>query len=807
MGRLKARDITLNGVLLIACLLVPLLLLNNTYIARWNWIIYDSMHAFLVPAASEQVVIVAIDDNSLQQIGRWPWSREVHSRFLQKVKSLDVKAVGFDILFPEHESEEVDQTFANEIRQLGNVVLAVAPEMSTQGEIVSESLPIPVLAAAADRMGHVDYELEIDGICRSVYLYAGLGDAHWPAFSYAVYLTAYHKQPEAKRVSAPGSGWVREQPLYIPFIASGDITHVSFANVLNGQSDEVLKDKVLLVGATATGLGDQLSTPVSGAHRRMSGVEVNAHLIESLIQQRVLEYASVAVQIIYTLSVTFLFGLALYFFGQSRAPMVLFSCVALTLLTIFISLQLFYLWIPPFSALVGAVLTYIVWGWRSQTIVQGELFHLNETLLHQGEHDPISSLPNRKMFEKILTRSMINAKQTGCLVSVYIINPGQLKVVNDRLGFKAGDELLNQVAQRIQNALGKDAVVAKINGEFAVVQEAPHELRVNHVSGRLLQILQQPFVLDNKDYYLPPSIGVSVFPEDGLVSDTLINHAFTAMHRAKSDRKRGLLFFSQKMKQDLVQRSELESDLRNALTNNEFEVYYQPKVSTISRKIIGAEALIRWHHPSRGMVPPADFIPLAEQQGIIVEIGAWVLHEACQQTRLWHDAGYSFFHIAVNVSAVQLTESDFPLVLQATLEDTGLNPQALEIEVTETALMTDVDLTISILEQLKKIGVAIAVDDFGTGYSSLNYLNMFPVDYLKIDRAFVKDIDTKGDSKDITLSIINMAHRLCLQVVAEGVETNEQAQFMQENACEYLQGYLFGKPMPAVEFDMLLSRS
>ncbi len=814
MDRRRKRAITINAILTMVCLLVPLLLLNNTYIARWNWIIYDSMHALLVHESSEQVVIVAIDDNSLQQLGRWPWSRAVHTRLLQQLQKVSVKAVGFDILFPEHEAGEVDQAFADEMKNMGNVVLAMSPEMNTQGEISSESLPIPVLAAAADRIGHVDYELEIDGICRSVYLYAGLGNAHWPAFSYALYQTAFHRSPESKsdeyelKLASPSaSGWVRAKPLYIPFLASPDmIVQISYDDVLHGRADAIIQNKILLVGATATGLGDQLSTPVSGEHRRMSGVEVNAHLLESLIQQSPLEYASLFVQVIYTLFVTCAFGVTLYFWGLSRAPLLFFACVVVSLIITFVSLQFLRLWMPPFSVLLGVTVTYFVWGWRSQTIVQSKLHVLNKTLLHQGEHDPVSSLPNRMMLEKTLNQRMIQAKLTGCLVSVYIINPGSLRAINDQLGFKAGDELLNKVAQRIQRALGNDAVVAKINGEFAVVQEAAHELRIQHVGGRLLHVLQQPFGWENKDYYLPPSIGVSVFPADGLTSDTLINHAFTAMHRAKADKKRGLLFFSQKMKQDLVQRSELESDLRNALVNNEFEVYYQPKVSASERNIIGAEALLRWHHPVRGMIPPTEFIPLAEKQGVIVEIGAWVLRQACRQTKEWHDAGYPFFHIAVNVSAVQLTESDFSSVLYAALDETGLSPQTLEIEVTETSLMTDVELTIRILEQIKMIGVGIAVDDFGTGYSSLNYLNMFPVDYLKIDRAFVKDLGTSSESKDITLSIINMAHRLHLQVVAEGVETEYQAAFMQENACEYLQGYLFGKPVPADEFTILLSQ-
>lgn len=808
MNTVKRRAFVINSGLWVLCLLVPLLLLNNSYIARLNWIMYDTMHGFLSHESSGQVVIVAIDDKSLQQIGRWPWSRTIHTQFLEKTIELGVEAVGFDVLFPEKQSQDIDLAFAKAMKLSGKVVLPVAPETNSFGEVMSESLPIPVLALAADKLGHVDFELGVDGICRSVYLYAGLDRAHWPAFSYALYQTAYGKPNKVESSEAVGFGWVRKQSIYIPFLpARGAIARVSFNDVLLGLADDVIRDKVLLVGATATGLGDQLSTPVSGDHQRMSGVEVNAHVLEAMIQQRTIEYASPPLLAIFTVIVTVLFGLIMRLYGLSRAPVVFFICVAFVLLFTFLCLQFARLWLPPFAALVGIAVTYFIWGWRSQTIVQGELSHLNKTLLHQEEHDPVSSLPNRGMLEKSLNQSLLRAKQVGGLVSVYIINPGQLRAINDQLGFKTGDELLNKIARSIQRTLGGDAIVAKINGEFAVIQETSSELRVKHVGGRLLQILQQPVEWQGKDYYLPPSIGVSVFPEDGLSSDTLINHAFTAMHRAKADKKRGLLFFSPQMRDDLVQRSELESDLRNALANKEFEVYYQPKVCATSHKIRGAEALLRWHHPVRGMVPPSDFIPLAEKQGIIVEIGAWVLREACLQTKQWHALGFSEFQIAVNVSAVQLTESDFPAVLHDTLVETELDPQLLEIEVTETALMTDVELTIRILEQVKALGTGVAVDDFGTGYSSLNYLNMFPVDSLKIDRVFVKDIGVKSDSKDITSSIIGMAHRLNLKVVAEGVETPAQALFMKENACEYLQGFLFSKPVPAIEFTRLLSGS
>lgn len=806
MSIAKRRAYITNVGLWLFCLFVPLFLLNNSYVARLNWIVYDAMHGFLTHAASEQVVVVAIDDKSLKHLGRWPWSRAVHTRFLEKVTGEGVKAVGFDILFPENESAEVDYSFAKAIKHSGRVVLAVAPEMDAFGEVASESLPIPVLALAADRLGHVDYELGIDGVCRSVFLYAGLDSAHWPAFSYAVYKTAYGK--DSKVDGSVAVGWIRKQSIYIPFLAVPSmITKVSFVDVLNGQEDDTIRDKILLVGATAAGLGDQLSTPISGEHQRMSGVEVSAHALEAMVQERTLEYASISLQVVFTAAVTFLFGLVMYVFGLLRAPFIFFVSVAVVLFSIFLSLQLARLWIPPFASLIGIVVIYFIWGWRSQSIVQVELSTLSQTLQYQGELDPVSSLPSRAMLERNLNQRMLHAKQVGNLVSVYIINPGQLRAINDHLGFKTGDELLNKVASRIQRALGEDAFVAKINGEFSVIQEVANELRIKHVGGRLLQTLQQPVTWEGKDYYLPPSIGVSVFPEDGLSSDMLINHAFTAMHRAKADKKRGLLFFSRQMKADLVKRSELESDLRNALVNKEFEVYYQPKVCAKNHKIKGAEALLRWHHPIRGMIPPSDFIPLAEKQGIIVEIGAWVLREACFQAKQWHAMGFSEFQIAVNVSAVQLTESDFPAVLQDTLAETELAPHLLEIEVTETALMTDVELTIRILEQIKALGTNVAVDDFGTGYSSLNYLNMFPVDSLKIDRVFVKDIGIKSDSKDITSSIIGMAHRLNLKVVAEGVETPAQALFMKDNACEYLQGFLFSKPVPAIEFTQLLSES
>lgn len=794
----------LSLVTLAVCLSVSVQLLDSPYVARLNWIVYDALHSFLGRESSQDVVVVAIDDKSLRQLGRWPWSRETHIQLLDISESLNVRAIGFDILFPESERQTTDVEFAKAIAGFGRVVLPVAPEITPQQATTTEVIPVPELTLAARALGHVDYQLSVDGICRTAFLYAGLGAARRPAFAYALYQVAFQHWPYPMPDTVqPGDHWQRDQAVLIPFLPSAHaIPVVSFVDVLARRVDDQLRNKIVLVGATAAGLGDQFSTPVSSAGLRMPGVELNAHLLDAIIQQHLLTEASTAVQWGFTLIAVLLFYGVLMWTPAAKAPWMLLCSVLGLLCASYLLLRLGQLWLPPVSALIGMVLASMLRGWWVQSRVQSQVGKLSRSLI-QAQMKPLSGVADRGALETSLNRYLVYARQKGTLVCVCAINLGQLRRINDHLGFKAGDALLDLAAERMRATLGDEMVLARMNGEFTLLFEASNEVRVKHVTQRLLQVLQQPYDWSERGYMLPPSIGLSVFPADGLSADQLINQAFTAMHRAKVDKKQPLLFFSQQMKQDLEQRTHLEADLRQALGCGQLELYYQPKVVAASRAIMGAEALLRWHHPTRGMVSPAEFIPLAEQLGLITEIGLWVLRTACEQAKHWQTR-WPGLSVAVNVSAVQLSEGELPRQVAEILQKTGLNAGCLELEVTETALMADMDKSTEQLRNLRALGVKIAVDDFGTGYSSLNYLKSFPVDVLKIDRTFVKDIGTQPESEGITLSIINMAERLSLSVVAEGVETQTQAAFLTQHGCAYLQGYLFSKPVPPEHFETLL---
>jgi len=367
--------------------------------------------------------------------------------------------------------------------------------------------------------------------------------------------------------------------------------------------------------------------------------------------------------------------------------------------------------------------------------------------------------------------------------------------------------VLLKAAQQLQKALVFQHPVARLGGaEFAVLLnpvKGPQD--VHHMASRITPLLQQAYRVGEEDFYLTPSIGVSVFPGDGENAQALLSNAFTAMHRAKEDKKCDLYFFSEQLKDQIVQASELERDLRKALACNELEVYYQPQVVTGNGEIIGMEALLRWIHPERGFISPADFIPIAEKTGLILEIGNWVLYQACAQVAQWREERQQDIRIAVNVSAIQFGEGDLVQHVVDTLQKTGLPSDLLELEITESALMNDMEETRDTLLQLRRLGVQIAIDDFGTGYSSLSYLQNFPLDRIKIDQSFVRDLTENSETAEITLAIISMAHGLKLKVIAEGVETDDQRHFLKSQTCEELQGFYFSRPLPAKDIEQLLS--
>jgi len=425
---------------------------------------------------------------------------------------------------------------------------------------------------------------------------------------------------------------------------------------------------------------------------------------------------------------------------------------------------------------------------------------------HSAEHDFLTGLPNRMLLNDRVGQAIALARRHVRKVAVLFLDLDGFKHINDSLGHPIGDKLLQSVAKRLVDCIrGSDSVSRQGGDEFVVLLldlENAEDAAVT--ARRMLEAVALPHSVDQHDLYVTASIGVSVYPDDGLDADTLIKNADTAMYQAKENGRRSFQFFKPVMNVRAVERQFIEEGLRRALARREFALHYQPKVNLLTGAIAGAEALIRWTHPTRGPIAPVDFIPVAEECGLILPIGAWVLRQACAQARTWMDAGLPVTSMAVNVSAMEFRDKNFLDGLFGILSETGFDPRFLELELTESVLMKRAEFTAAILQTLRKRGVQVAVDDFGTGYSSLSYLRKFPVDALKIDQSFVRQISTSGDDTTIVKAVIGMARSLKLRVIAEGVETLEEVAFLRAYRCEEAQGYYFSPPVPAQQFGLLL---
>lgn len=423
-----------------------------------------------------------------------------------------------------------------------------------------------------------------------------------------------------------------------------------------------------------------------------------------------------------------------------------------------------------------------------------------------AHHDKLTSLPNRDLFNDRLTVAIAHSKRTGKPLAVLFIDLDHFKYVNDTFGHITGDELLQAAARRISGCLREEDTLSRMGGdEFTVLlQHFNNREEIGLVASKIVHAMKSPFMIGQHELYVTASIGISIHPDDGDNPETLLKNSDAAMYRAKNDGRNCIQYFKLSMEGDSMQRIEIDRDLHRALLQEEFRVFYQPQVDLAQNKVVGVEALIRWQPEQGRLILPGQFIPMAEETGLIVEIGEWVLREACAQMKEWLDDGMPPLRIAVNLSAQQFRKVDFSKIVAGILSDTGLPPQMLELELTESIAMHHAEDTVSTLNRLKALGVQISIDDFGTGYSSLSYLKRFPVDRLKVDRSFVEGIADDPSNAAITLAIIAMAHSLGISVIAEGVETEEQLDFLRMHHCNEVQGYYLGHPMPADEIESLI---
>ncbi len=429
-----------------------------------------------------------------------------------------------------------------------------------------------------------------------------------------------------------------------------------------------------------------------------------------------------------------------------------------------------------------------------------------QQMIHSAQHDFLTGLPNRMLLNDRVGQAITLASRHTKKLAVLFLDLDGFKHINDSLGHVIGDKLLKSISNSLVDCVRLTDTVSRQGGdEFVVLLSEMEQSEDAAITARrMLHVVAEAHAIDQHVLHVTTSIGVSVYPDDGLDADTLIKNADTAMYQAKENGRQSYQFFKPAMNVRAVERQSIEESLRRALERQEFVLHYQPKVNLKTGEITGAEALIRWMHPTRGLVSPGEFIPVAEDCGLILPISKWVLREACKQARAWVDAGLRPTSMAVNISAMEFRDDNFLEIVFTILRETGLDPGSLELELTESVLMRRAESAASVLQTLKARGVRVAVDDFGTGYSSLSYLRKFPIDALKIDQSFVRQITTTPDDTAIVTAVISMGRSLKLRVIAEGVETQEEMAFLQANQCDEAQGYYFSRPVPPQQFAKLL---
>jgi diguanylate cyclase (GGDEF)-like protein/PAS domain S-box-containing protein len=428
-----------------------------------------------------------------------------------------------------------------------------------------------------------------------------------------------------------------------------------------------------------------------------------------------------------------------------------------------------------------------------------------EQLKRLAHYDLLTGVPNRYLFTKRLENLIQTSSRYNQQFALLFLDLDRFKYINDTLGHQAGDLLLQKVAQRLKGILRKKDTIARIGGdEFVIIlPNLKHIREAVQTAEMIIEALKSSFFLNGQEVYISTSIGISFYPYDGEDIETLVRNADRAMYQAKKSGKNHFELYHSELYTNDKETLLLENSMRKAIERNEFQLYYQPQIHTRTKQICGVEALIRWKHPERGFVSPAEFIPIAEESGLIVPISEWVLMKACEDLKKLH-LDYPYLKMSVNISALFFQQNDFIKMLERIVEKTNINPRFLELELTESTIMPNARQSIEQLVKIKQIGLKIAVDDFGTGFSSLSYLHQFPIDILKIDQSFIKHLSTYQDDASIVTAIIQMAHNLRLSVVAEGVETEKQFKFLQKQGCDYVQGYYFSKPVPFHELKELL---
>lgn len=911
---------------------------------RWDRFVYDYLLIAMARPQSEHIAIIAIDEKSLEQYGRWPWPRNIHAELIDKLSMGGAKVIGFDLIIaePDTANPERDHLLAGAVSRNEQVIVPVISEMHPSEKGLRLTTAIPVLSSAAAGFGHVDFELDSDGIMRRVFLRAGHGKPTWDAMSLAMLQLTNPSMgqnlPGRRNPSlhtAAAGNWVRDFEVLLPFAGPpGHFERISYADFMADDFDPgIVSGKYVFIGTTAIGLGDTLPTPVSGESVPMAGVEINANLLDALQQGVTVTPMTTTGRVLLT-ALLVLLPLSLYPRLSQRGvqTMVLLSLVFCVLISLAVMVKL-HIWFPPVAAFSVILLSYPLWAWsrleqlvrslfrekekalvtlhsigdgvittdndgwveymnpvaekltgytadgaqrkhlkdilplvdedigRDQTVIvddclrKSQVIHLEEEaifkdrsgneralqvsagpihdqdgtpmgvvlgvsdvtekrralreLSYRATHDFLTGLPNRSLLTDRLHQAISRARRSKSSIAVLFLDLDNFKKTNDQLGHDGGDQLLKLVGKRLVSACRDEDTVARLGGdEFVVLLESVSNTALAAgIADKFIHLLEEPFLVDNQDLYITGSIGISVFPKDSGRAEDLMKNADIAMYEVKKQGRNGYLFFSSEMNELIQERLTLESKLRVALKNDELQLHYQPQVLVRDGRLFGVEALLRWPIEGKGSVSPGAFIPIAEESGLIVSLSEWVIYTACRQARIWQDELSRPFHISVNLSPRHFMQDDLPDQLDRIIRDTGIDRKYLDLEITEGLIMQDVDRSVEILREFKKKGGTVSIDDFGTGYSSLAYLKHFPLDKLKIDKAFIENINTDTRDEGLARTIINMGHSLNLKIVAEGVETNEQLAILKTQKCDIIQGYFYSRPLLGEELTPRLKQS
>jgi len=769
----------------------------------------------------DRIVIVAIDDASIRKIGRFPWSRDRYGQVLQKLSQAQASVIGFDILWSE--ASPADKQLAEAIEQNQRVVLSMAWDKTGQ-----TLFPVAAISNASVAIGHILKREDADGIVRQI----DLQIQDIPSFSVSILQT--YDLTTAAVTPLPDL----KQPLAINWTKSAkNIPHFSFSDVIDGNvSPSAFYNKIVLVGVTASGI-DNLATPFD-RNPPASGVHLQAMILQNLLQKSFLsgvpKHNIWSFALLGSLIISLILPRRNLWIGSVSASLL----SGLWLITAFVSFSANY-WIEVAIPILMFMLTGFAITMQERFQMQRSLRIADAQIRYEATHDHLTGLFNRPLIEDRL-QNLLNQKDLSTpdlpikigslksLLAILWINLNQFKNINDVFGHPIGNLLLIEVSQCLRNSVPITASIARLGGaEFVILLEnLENKQPVIDVAKRIHKRLQEPFLIQGNELEIAANIGIKFHQVDSISDDhhypdlvspeTLLRDADTAMFYAKKLGNSYSKVFDISMRERVLERLQLEKDLRRAVAltqvannqhNQEFLIYYQPIVSLHNMQIVGLEALIRWQHPERGLVSPACFIPIAEDTGMIIPIGDWVMRNACLQIKSWHQrfAKAKDITVSVNLSPKQLAQDDVLEKCLNILTQTNLSPQYLKIELTESSIMENPNFALSILNKMRQIGIQIYIDDFGTGYSSLAYLHKFPFDGLKIDRAFVNNMHPDTNGMEVLQAIVILAQSVNAHIVAEGIESLDQLNCLQDllNKEGDGQGFFLFRPLDVAAIEAI----